>query len=423
MVIEDLRAEEAVLAALLLQGDLMRQVAAAGLRTEHFHRDGHRSIYQAMENLAARGEPIDHHTVAFELERTSKNRDWARLMTDTLAGSVPVLGNVRSYAERVIEVAEWRLRKHVAQQLLEAASEADQHEWLSAQARLEHAARQRKTQTFSPEAWADLLRDYFSREEPPRAIPMPIPGLTELMAGGIWPGETMVVGGWTNHGKSVWVDQILDHAADRGFRCHAYLTEMTAIGRGLRYLSRRTGIPYSVLRERELVGDNYRRIIDELAKIPYGITIAQGWDIDEVVADALHARWDLVVIDLIHGFPYEDERGLDRLSKAMQRLAIQSTTIDGFAGTSVVGVAHLNEKQMGSSPKRPRPGMQSLKGSSSLKQDPDFVSFVWQEDQEDGTPSSDGEIYFTKSRSGQTGKVRVHLNPRWFRFEVAANDA
>ncbi len=301
----------------------------------------------------------------------------------------------------------------------QAVKARDSQAWVFAQAELERVLRSRRTSTFSPERWADEVYEFLSETDPPRAVPMPLPKLTDHMGGGLRPGEVMVVGGWTSHGKSIFADSILDVAADRGFRCHAYLTEMSALMRGLRYLTRRTGVPFKRLRERRLDEAQTKTVMDELGKLPYGITVASDWSVDEVVADALHARWDLVVVDMLHGFPYEDERQLAYLSQAMQRLALASTTIDGFAGTAVVAVVHLNETQMGKSPRRPRPGMQSIKGSSSIKQDADFVTFVWQKDDEDGLPTGEGAIWFAKARSGNVGSVDVVLNPRRFRFEMA----
>jgi replicative DNA helicase len=84
-------------------------------------------------------------------------------------------------------------------------------------------------------------------------------------------------------------------------------------------------------------------------------------------------------------------------------------------------VAHLSNVQMreSKSAKRPMPGLHSIKGATSLGQDSDFVVFVWQEDDENGTPSGIGKIYIPKARSGAFTTVDVDLNMRKFRFEAA----
>lgn len=223
--------------------------------------------------------------------------------------------------------------------------------------------------------------------------------------------------------NSIVADQMLDMAAQHGLRAHLYMTEMTAAQRGLRLLSRRTGISFGRLRSRAVNEQEMDRIIKELGQMPYGVSVVSDWDIEDVVRDALRARFDLVVIDLIHGFRYDDERGLDTLSKAAQRLARISTTKEGWGGCAVVIVAHLSGGQMAGSKsnKRPQPGLHSLKGSTSLSQDPDFVLFVWQQDDENGLPTGEGKVWIPKARSGDNEVVMVRLNPRYLRFEVAAD--
>jgi len=68
----NLEAEEAVLGALLLDreraraemGELADQLAA-----EDFYRPAHRTVFTAIEDLAARGDPVDPVTLADKLRR------------------------------------------------------------------------------------------------------------------------------------------------------------------------------------------------------------------------------------------------------------------------------------------------------------------------------------------------------------------
>jgi replicative DNA helicase len=255
--------------------------------------------------------------------------------------------------------------------------------------RRDRAGKERRRDSLSPEQWGEIILTYLEAPAESGFIPLPFPTLTTAMGGGILPGELMLISGYTNHGKSVIADQLLDMAAQHGMRGHLYMTEMTAAQRGLRLISRKTGVPFGRLRSRSgITNQQWKEIFTELERMPYGVSVVSDWDIEDVVRDALRARFDLVVIDLIHGFSYDDERGLDRLSKAAQRLARVSTTREGHPGTAVVIVAHLSGGAMAGSktPQRPKPGLHSLKGSTSLQQDPDFVLFVWQQDNEQERP-------------------------------------
>lgn len=267
--------------------------------------------------------------------------------------------------------------------------------------------------TLTAEQWADLIG---TRLESPEhdAIPLPFGDLTEAMDGGFRSGQVVLVAGWTSHGKSVIVDQFADHAAENGKSVHLYLTEMTAYARGLRLLARRGQIPFAALKRKQLKPDQWKRVLGVLNEMPYGCSIVSDWTVEDVVADIREHKWDLVVVDLIHGFHYADERDLSRSSSALVRAAKGA----GGNGTVIVCAAHLNDGQMRDSRSnvRPRPGLHSLKGSSSLKQDADVVMFIWREDDPQGFPDPEGSLWIAKNRDGDLGGVEVELDPARMEF-------
>jgi replicative DNA helicase len=65
-------------------------------------------------------------------------------------------------------------------------------------------------------------------------------------------------------------------------------------------------------------------------------------------------------------------------------------------------VCHLNDAQMrdSRSPARPKPGLHSLKGATSIKQRADTVMFTWLQDDDDGIPTDFGEVWIAKARNG-----------------------
>jgi replicative DNA helicase len=419
----DQEAEQAVLAAVLLGGtSVADHVLTAGLRPHHFWTSRYGDVFTAIMGLSERQRDIDPVIVRAELERMMGDRSAAKVEIELL--SYPTFStHAVTYAERVIELHTLRSTQHVLYEASDAVRRLDKEGMARAVEKLIRAPQERRRDSLSAVDWAEIISDYLSAEPESGFVPLPFPSLTAAMGGGILPGELMLISGYTNHGKSIIADQLLDQAAKHGRTCHLYMTEMTAAQRGLRYVSRHTGIPFGRLRARKIDQDQWEPILRELNRLPYGCSVVSDWDIEDVVRDALRARYDLVVIDLIHGFRYDDERGLDRLSKAAQRLARVSTTRGGYDGTAVVIVAHLSGAQMAGqkSAKRPSPGLHSLKGSTSLSQDPDFVLFVWQQDDEDGLPTGEGKVYIPKARSGENQAVPVRLNPRHLRFEVAAD--
>ena len=67
----DIAAEEALLAALLLDEEALPR-AQAIVSARDFFCVAHRSVYEAMESAAERGEEITHPVVAHELERAGR---------------------------------------------------------------------------------------------------------------------------------------------------------------------------------------------------------------------------------------------------------------------------------------------------------------------------------------------------------------
>src|SRR5262249_35647392 len=60
-------AEASLLGSILLDGALFHEVSSRGITASDLSRESHRLVLGAMERLAARGEAIDHRTVAAEL--------------------------------------------------------------------------------------------------------------------------------------------------------------------------------------------------------------------------------------------------------------------------------------------------------------------------------------------------------------------
>lgn len=275
--------------------------------------------------------------------------------------------------------------------------------------------------TYTPGEWANVARKGLKNPENRNLIvPSPFTKLNEGMGGGLRPGQLAVVAGYTSHGKSVFVDQWADAAAKSGKSVHLYLTEMTAYERSLRYVARHANAPFKDLVSWNVDDADWESIELALEKLPYGCTIWTGETLNEVCEHIKASKWDLVILDLIHGFPYADERELSNLISIAERTARASTLgNDGGNGTSIIVVAHLNSSQFKDqvNAARPRPGLQSLKGASTLNQNPDVIVFVWQEDDQNGRPSGQGDIWTAKSRQSRLGGVKVRLDMDSLLFE------
>lgn len=100
---QDLVAEQSVLGGMMLSKDAIADCVEV-LRGNDFYRPAHESIYEAICDLYARGEPADAVTVSDELtKRKEISRVGGPAYLHTLISSVPTAANAGFYAEIVRE--------------------------------------------------------------------------------------------------------------------------------------------------------------------------------------------------------------------------------------------------------------------------------------------------------------------------------
>jgi hypothetical protein len=267
------------------------------------------------------------------------------------------------------------------------------------------------------ERWQRILTEIIDGHADDTApIPLPFPALNTATYGGLRPGELVVVAGYTGHGKSVLADMVLDHAAAAGYRCHLYMTEMTLRDRGERLLARRTGVPFGRIRSRNLRDHDRDELRHAIEALDYGATLAADWSVEQVCEDIARCGWDLAVVDLLHGFPYDGERELTAHVKALATAARAST--NHGPGTCLLLACHLNDGQMAGRRElgAPKPGKHSLKGASSIRQDADTIILTWLKEDEHGVAGTDGEVWIAKGRNSGGRSVAVELDATNMRF-------
>ena len=99
----DLHAEQAVLASVLLNNDLINGVMEV-LRPGDFYQGAHRILYEAMVDLYDRGRPIDQLTLSAVLkDRNAEQQVGGLAYLSEIVTSVPISANVVHYARIVKE--------------------------------------------------------------------------------------------------------------------------------------------------------------------------------------------------------------------------------------------------------------------------------------------------------------------------------
>lgn len=209
----DLDAEAAVLSAALLSRDSLDRVLET-LRPEHFYSDANGRIYDAMQQLALSGTPIDIVSVASYLrDRERLTQVGGASYLAQLADATPAVAHVEAHV--VIIINKWRLRSVIATCQRIAATGygdigTDVDGWLEdslSELRDTVDAVPTRAPLASPqEAVRELVSSW---EKPAPYASTGIAGLDQMLSGGLRAGNVLGLAGAAKAGKSALAGQIL----------------------------------------------------------------------------------------------------------------------------------------------------------------------------------------------------------------------
>lgn len=412
----DIEAEEAVLGAVLLSNvALPFLIADHDLRPEHFYSPRHRTIWTAMLRLHDAGHQVDRLTLIDDLRRNDDLNDdtLTEAHVDLLTIAVPGVGNVRRYAEIVVERAHWRNRLHAAQDMQAACLDGDEDLFARAESRLKTVDVE-GTETTNADSVGHEVVDWLEKVDEPVGISTGFVNLDRFLGGGLHPNDTTALGGWTGMGKSALADQVLTHAAHAGRRCHAYVNEMSTVDRALRMLARSGVAPYSKLVVRDRTGLDWDRVLEAAGQIPFGITECSQWSPDRIARHIRTNAWDICVLDHIHNMPFRDTAELDHAVATLCGAA-------RAAGTHLIMVVQFNQER-NKGDFLPHPTARDIRGTGMIEKQCASILLLHRE-QNTGDhglvyTEQTGYIKAEKARHGEQGaRVQVEFDHERMSFD------
>ncbi|MDX2972618.1 replicative DNA helicase [Kribbella solani] len=213
---QDLAAEQCVLGAMMLSKDAIADVIET-LRGTDFYRPAHESVFDAITDLYARGEPADAITVAAEL---TKRGDMARIggapYVHTLVASVPLAANASYYSHIVREKAILRRLVEAGTKIVQLgyAGEGEVDDVVDeAQAEIYSVTEKRTAEDYAPlkdimEGTLDEIEAIDSRGDAMVGVPTGFTDLDEL-TNGLHPGQMIIVAARPAMGKALALDTAL----------------------------------------------------------------------------------------------------------------------------------------------------------------------------------------------------------------------
>ncbi len=424
----NLDAEQAVLGAILMDSQVLTLVAER-LRPEDFYRQGHQRLFQAMLDVAERGEPVDLVTVAAELQKSKQLEEVGGVSYLTeLADSVPTSAHADHYARIVEEKAILRRLIRTATQIAASGYTGgdDVAEILDdAERKILDISQRRIRKAFLP--IRDILMDTYERIEQMHenqgeltGIPTGFPDL-DRMTSGLQRSDLIILAARPSMGKTAFALNLAQNVAiHAGETVAIFNMEMPAIQMVQRMLSAEGNIDAQVFRTGNLDEEDWEKLtmaIGTLAEVPIFIDDTPGLTVFDIRAKLRRLQAEhglgLVVIDylqLIRGRGGESRQ--QEISEISRSLKLLARELD----VPVIALSQLSRAVEQRQDKRPM--LSDLRESGSIEQDADIVAFLYRDDyyDEESERKNIMEVIIGKHRNGPVGKVELLFLTNYNKF-------
>lgn len=424
-----LEAEQAVLGAVLVNGDEFSEVAQI-LRSDDFYIEQHSAIYAAMQELFAQNTAIDYVTVISRLESTAgMSREESFQYVKRLADAYPLTSNLNEYA-RIIKNKSMlrRLIKAAAEITDSAFSAGDQTAAVidSAEQKIFEIAQDKVRGDFSH--IRDVIVTSYSGLEAmindPESMTGVKTGFSDLdrKIVGFRGGDFVIVGARPGMGKTSFVLNIAENVARKTKKAVAVFSlEMSNEQLVLRMLSSSAMIDNYCLRRGTLTTNQWSDLAfaaSSLSECDIYLDDTPGVTVTDMRAKLRRVKnLGLVVIDYLQLMSSErryDNKAIE-VGDITRNLKLMAKALD----VPIICCAQLSRET--EKRKESRPMLSDLRDSGTIEQDADAVLFIYRDTSYGDDNSPDGsanmaELCVAKNRHGETGVCKLAWYGQYYKF-------
>lgn len=415
----DIEAEQAVLGSMLTDKDAVI-AAMESLKPDSFYREDDKAIYEAMQNLYNRAEPIDLITLKNELGTMSKLEQVGGIeYLANLPEKAPTSANVQKYISIVEEKSMLRTLIKTANELVDLGySQTEDVEDI-----MDHAEKkifdimQKKNQKgYSPikdvlvESFTKL-EELYNRKQHITGVPT---GFTDLdyRTAGLHGSELILIAARPAMGKTAFALNLASNAALRGKTGVAIFSlEMSKDQLVNRMLCSEAMVDSNKMRTGKLEEDDWAKLaqaIGPLSEANVFIDDTPGITVMEIRTKCrklkLEKNIGLVIIDYLQLITGNGKKGGSReqeISEISRSLKILAKELN----VPVIALSQLSRAVE----QRPdhRPMLSDLRESGAIEQDADIVMFLYRDDvyNKESEKKDIAEVIIAKQRGGTTGTV------------------
>ncbi len=422
---QNIEAEASLLGAILIDSDAIVKIADI-ITAEDFYDPRHKHIYEAINRLYERREPIDVLTLADQLKNTGVLEviGGPAYLTE-LTNFVPTAAHVEQYAEIVAQKALRRRLIAASQDMVDLGHDESKSlkELIEdAETRLFKVSEQHVKQslvsieTILSESF-DRLDDLHKDKKKIRGIPTGYQELDNMLAG-LQRSDLFILAARPAMGKTAFVLNLAHNVAVQSKEpVLIFSLEMSKEQLVDRLLAMESGVDAWALRTGNLTDSDFEKLghaMGTLSEAPIYIDDTPGITVSDMRTkarrEAHHRKLGLVVVDYLQlmsgGGKYGEGNRVQEISEISRGLKGMARELN----VPLIALSQLSRSVESRSPQIPQ--LADLRESGSIEQDADIVAFLYREDYYN--PETDRQnvmdVLVKKHRNGPVGGIELYFN-------------
>jgi replicative DNA helicase len=426
--------EESVLGCCLLYKDALLAVVDI-LKPESFYKDAHQIIYEAIQQLYSRFEPVDVLTVISELRKAGKLEQiggpYYLTQITKIISAANIEYNARIIQQMFINRELIRISHEISLAAYDPATDCFENlEQAETSLMAIGQAGTKKDFTHISKAIRSTITEIETIQQGEfSGIPSGFTDLDRLTCG--WQkGNLIIIAARPGMGKTALAMKMARNAAvDFKKPMAIFSLEMSEMELTKRLLSGESDLKHNIFKNGNLRIDEWDQLnfsIKGLIEAPIYIDDTPAMSLFDLRAKSRRMRQrygvEMILVDYLQLMKGDQKKNGNReqeISSITQGLKALAKELD----IPVIALSQLSravETRGGGK----RPILSDLRESGAIEQDADLVMFIYRPEYykisewEDGTPTQgQAEVIIAKHRAGATGECRLKFVPQFVRFD------
>ena len=395
------QAQAGVIGSVLIDPEHTLGVVMDALRGEDLSGEW-RTVFEAVRSLWLEQRPVDPVTV---LERCGEG--YGGFLRETMA-LTPTAANVAAYCETVKRQAALIRYRDIGAELMGAVDETAAREALDrAQALLAKGSRMRSFTV------TQLLSDFYGRMGDPAPLgylPWGMKALDEQLYAEA--GDFILLGADSSVGKTALAAQFAWNMAAKGKRVCFYSLETSAKKLTDRIVARNARMDLEKIKRRQFQAEDYKDLLalgNASMKVPLTVVEAAGATVQEIRADVVLHRYEVIFIDYVQLLRAEGKERWEIVTNISMALHEMAQAL----GVTVVALSQITAADK-TKKAREKVTTDDLRESKQLKQDADLILLLSLANAED--PDGLRWLKVGKNKDGPHPSLCLKFDPQHMEF-------